>query len=153
MSAPCLLDACTISNFLRRDARQRFPELVGRIENIIREHGACVSVVTSYELRRGLRCLELRGEGQKRLARTSLFLQEVTAFGLDANGGKGWDVAVEIYAQAQARTPAVTISEGDLLTVATAIAHSRVLCTTDEKLATLLQGIGLGEYVDFLPLE
>jgi predicted nucleic acid-binding protein len=147
-----LLDTCLVSHYLSPNARIRYPALVGRVESVISAQGVCLSTVTLYELRRGILELLGRGEGQRKERRLKLFLREATLLGLDGDGAHGWEVAARLYAQCKRTQPALNMSDGDLLIVATAVTHRRALLTSDARLAEQVGRLQLTEAIDVVPL-
>jgi len=148
-----LLDTCIVSQFIHREARQRYPRVVERVTEVVKKQGAYVSIVTVYELRRGIELLRLQGSGRKKEVALKMFLHGVTTLSLDDNGNQGWSVAARVHAHGQARQPAITLGEGDLLIAATAIAHSRILLTSDSTLGTRFRDLGLPELVEVVPFK
>lgn len=141
-----------VSQYLAPDAPTKYPGLVKRVRDLVTSQGVCLSVVTVYELRRGVRLLVARGEGRRKERRLNMFLQEATALSLDHDGGQGWNVAADLWVRGQLHKPAVNVSEGDLLILATAITHGRALLTTDAALGDRAQELGVGGAVEVLPL-
>lgn len=62
---------------------------------------------------------------------------------LSGGNFQGWKIASDLRVQSQTRSPAIVVSEGDLLITATAIAHKRALVTVDDKLRARLKEMGL----------
>jgi toxin FitB len=152
MTPPVLVDTNVVSWYLRRDARARHPSLVKWIEEEFARDGLHISSVTIYELRRGLAELQLQGQGARKAARIEWLLRQATVHGLDANDYLGWKVAADLWAKARASVPSITISEGDLLITATAVAHGRALVTVDEKLRDLLKRLNLSSVLHEAPI-
>lgn len=154
MSAAFLFDTCTIGRYLDARAPERWPGLVARVSSAIAGAGGLyISAVTAFEIRRGLKKLELRGKGRRKCIRAELFLRgDATILELSDRGGVPWRVAARMYAEAACHKPAITLSDGDLLIAATAIAHDRVLVTVDGPLHKNLKKLGYGDAVLALPL-
>jgi predicted nucleic acid-binding protein len=112
------------------------------------EDGARVSVVTVYELERGIRKLEYLDRGGAKRRVLDMFLEGTTIYSLDAPTMRGWFIAADLYGQAAARSPAIVFGEADLLILATALAHGMVLLTSDDALADLCVAMGLGAHVE-----
>ncbi|MBI5482449.1 MAG: PIN domain-containing protein [Deltaproteobacteria bacterium] len=147
-----LLDTCVVSQYLAPDAPTKYPALVQWVRDLVTGQGVCLSVVTVYELRRGVRLLVARGEGRRKERRLNMFLQEATALSLDHDSGKGWNVAADLWVKGQMHRPALNVAEADLLILATAIVHGRVLLTTDAALGERARELGVGEAVEVAPL-
>jgi hypothetical protein len=58
-------------------------------------------------------------------------------------GGDGWGLAAELWARGKLLVPALNVSEGDLLVLATAALHGRTLITCDVGLAAAGNRLGL----------
>lgn len=150
MSVAHLLDSCTVSQYLARDAAEKTPGLLQRVDEVISTDGARVSVVTLYEIDRGLKKLELRGDGKRKRRLFSMFFSAATVYGLDLQAGRAWNLAADLYARAAVRSPTITLEEADLLIFATALANQLRLLTSDQNLARRLTELGLGEHVEVL---
>jgi predicted nucleic acid-binding protein len=153
MTAAHLLDTCTISQYLSPDAAKRMPRLVQRVDDVIAADGARVSIVTLYEIDRGLKKLELRGEGKRKRRLFTMFFSTAIVHGMDARSGRAWDIAADLYARAAVRAPTITIEEADLLVFSTALANELRLLTTDQRLVARLTELGLGEHVQGLAVS
>jgi predicted nucleic acid-binding protein len=153
MSVVHLLDTCTISQYLSPDAAKRMPGLVQRVDDVIAADGARVSIVTLYEINRGLRKLELRGEGTRKRRLFTMFFSTTTVYGLDAGAGRAWEIAADLHARAAVRSPTITLEEADLLVFSTALANELCLLTTDQRLAARVTELGLGEHVEGLAIS
>jgi predicted nucleic acid-binding protein len=150
MSIVHLLDSCTVSHYLAPNAVTRTPGLVQRVDEVIERDGARISIVTRYEIERGLKKLELRGEGARKRRLFAMFFSTTTIYGLDAQAGRAWDTAADLYARAALRSPTITLEEADLLIFATALANQLRLLTSDQNLATRLAELGFGDHVEGL---
>ncbi|HWU88075.1 MAG TPA: hypothetical protein VN253_12400 [Kofleriaceae bacterium] len=126
------------------------PGLVHRVDEVIAADGARVSIVTVYEIDRGLKKLALRGEGQTKRRLFKMFLSTTTIYGLDAHSGSAWDIAADLHARAAVRSPTITFEEADLLIFSTALANQMRLLTSDQRLVARLTELGLGEHVEGL---
>lgn len=146
MTLPRLLDTSIVSHYLAPDAPRRTPSLVQRVNEIAASDGARISLVTFYELDRGLRKLELRNQGSARRCYFAMFMSSVTTYGLDTN--HGWELAADLHARAAVRAPAIVLEEADLLIFATALAHHMQLLTCDRPLAERLRELEHGERVE-----
>ncbi len=153
MSVAHLLDSCTVSQHLAPGAAARTPRLVERVDEVIATEGARISIVTLYEIDRGLRKLALRGEGQKKRRLFTMFFSTATIYGLDAHSGRAWELAADLYARAAVRNPTITLEEADLLIFATALANELRLLTTDGRLVERLTELGFGDHVEGLPVS
>jgi predicted nucleic acid-binding protein len=153
MSVPHLLDSCIVSQYLAHDAAKKSPGLVQRIDEVITADGARISIVTVYEINRGLRKLELRGGGQTKRRLFAMFMSTTTIYGLDAHAGRAWDIAADLHARAAVRIPTITFEEADLLIFATALANQMRLLTSDQRLVERLTELGLGEHVEGLAVS
>lgn len=129
------------------------PGLVQRVDDVIAVDGARVSIVTVYEIERGLKKLELRGQGQAKRRLFKMFLSTTTVYGLDAYSGRAWDIAADLHARAAVRIPTITFEEADLLIFATALANQMRLLTSDQRLVERLTELGLGEHVEGLAVS
>lgn len=150
MSVAHLLDSCTVSQYLAPGAAARMPRLVQRVDEVIATDGARISIVTLYEIERGLRKLALRGEGQKKRRLFTMFFSTTTIYGLDAHSGRTWELAADLWARAAVRNPTITLEEADLLIFATALANELRLLTTDGRLVERLTALGFGDHVEGL---
>lgn len=125
-----------------------------RIERPMGEAGGLyISAVTAFEIRRHLEVLARTGEGRSKIRRTELFLRDAMIIEPGDRAGHSWRVAARLYADGKLHRPAIQLSDGDLLIAATAIAHERVLMTTDLPLWENLQALGYGEWVTSLALS
>jgi predicted nucleic acid-binding protein len=152
MSVAHLLDSCIVSHYLARGAGKKTPALVQRVEGIIAADGARISVVTLYEIDRGLKKLALRGEGRRKQRLFSMFFSTTTIYGMDALSGRAWNVASDLHARAANESPAIVFEEGDLLSFATALANQLKLVTSDERLAARIRQLELDAHVECLPV-
>jgi predicted nucleic acid-binding protein len=148
MSVPRLLDTSAISLYLAPRAVEKTPRLVNTLDNVIATDGVRLSIVTYYEIDRGLQKLELGGHGRKKRQLFNMFLSTATVFGLDNSSYRGWTVAAELHARAATASPAIVFEEGDLLILATALAHEMQLLTCDHRLAHRASDLGLGDRVE-----
>ena len=153
MSVAHLLDTCTISQYLATGAAKKMPGLVQRVDEVIASDGARISVVTLYEIDRGLKKLELRGQGHAKRRFFELFFSTATVYGIDAQAGRAWGVAADLYARAAVRAPTISFEEADLFIFATALANQMKLLTTDRNLAERLTELGFGEHVERLAVS
>ncbi len=101
-----MLDTSTLSAYIGSRAREKTPLLVKRVEEIIATDGARISIVTMYEIDRGLRKLELEGQGRGKRRLFTMILAGTTVYGLDEPAARGWEVAAELHARAAVRSPA-----------------------------------------------
>lgn len=153
MRAAFLFDTCIIGRYLDARAAERWPGLVPRVSSAIAEAGGLyISAITAFEIRRGLKVLELRGQGRSKRRKAELFLRSATILETSARGGAPWRAAARMYAEAACHKPAIKLSDGDLLIAATAVAHARVLVTVDGPLHENLHKLGYGGLVRALPL-
>lgn len=152
MSVAHLLDSCVVSHYLARGAAKKTPALVERVERVIAAEGARVSIVTVYEIDRGLKKLALRGEGRTKRRLFTMFFGTATIYGMDAPNGRPWDIAGDLHARAATHSPAIVFEEGDLLIFSTALANQLKLLTSDERLATRIAQLGLAAQVDCIPV-
>jgi predicted nucleic acid-binding protein len=120
------------------------------VDEVIATDGARISVVTIYEIDRGLKKLELRGEGKKKRRLFTMFFSAAIIYGLDTQSGRAWDIAADLYARAAVRSPTITFEEADLLIFATALANQMRLLTSDQRLVERLTDLGFGEHVESL---
>jgi predicted nucleic acid-binding protein len=153
MSVAHLLDTCTVSHYLASDAAKKTPGLLQRVDDVISADGARISIVTFYEIDRGLKKLELRGGGQKKRRLYTMFFSTTTIYGLDAQSGRAWNIAADLYARAAVRNPTITFEEADLLVFATALTNEMKLLTSDRGLVARLTELGLGEHVEGLSVS
>jgi predicted nucleic acid-binding protein len=147
-----LLDTSVASNYLHPQANQRFPELVAFVDETVRASGLFISVVTQYELRRGVGALLLRGQGRRKSVAIERFLDTAYVLGLDDRAGEGWNLAASLWAQAHVLKPSLVLGEADLLIAATAAFHGRPLATTDGKLGEALGKLAFPVPVQLLRL-
>ena len=126
--------------------------LVGRIERVLEEDGLRISAMTLYELERGLRKLERRAEGRVKRRKWNLFLSTATVFGLDEPTFQPWVIAADLHARVATSSPAITISEIDLLILATAMVHGMVLLTSDRRLSDGCSTLSLADHVECVAL-
>lgn len=132
-------------------APKRCPKLLAEVESRVRQQGGLViSVVTLYELRRGIRALLLNGKGRSRQVRVEQLIRSADIVGVDSPPYETWDIAADVYARGRTRTPAVVIGDADLLIFATAARAGRTLVTTDRRLADNLDAIGHRSVVEVL---
>lgn len=143
MTPAVLVDTSVLSWYLHRDARSRYPDLVAWLDSVIVRDGLHISAVTLFEIRRGIGELRARGQGAKKAARVEMLLRQATILGLDGSDFQGWKTASDLWVQSRTRSPALVLSDGDLLIAATAIVHKRALVTVDEKLRARLKELGL----------
>ena len=141
-----VLDTSTAS----RAARDRGSRSTG-IRAFVEQNQFSVTVLTLYELHRGLLKLESQAQGRRKRIAVQLFLQDAVEV-LDPSTAtpSGWDMAASIWAHAALSSPAIVFGEMDLLISATAFAHGHTLVTSDRKLADRLVECGYGENVKFL---
>lgn len=145
-----MLDTSTLSAYIGSRAREKTPLLVKRVEEIIATDGARISIVTMYEIDRGLRKLDLQGQGRVKRRVLTMILAGTTVYGLDEPAARGWDIAADLHARAAVRSPALTISEADLLIIATAVAHGLMIVTSDVAMAEHARTLGLGAQVELI---
>ena len=147
-----VLDTSIASSFLHPQAALRFPKLVAFVNETVRASGLFISVVTQYELRRGVEALVLKGQGRRMSVAVERFLDAAYVLGLDDRAGEGWNVAASLWAQAHILKPSLVLGEADLLIAATAAVHGRPLATTDGKLGEALAKIAFPVPVQLVPL-
>lgn len=152
MSVPRLLDTSTLSHYFGSRARATTPELVKYVDDLIASDGARISIVTMYEIERGLRKLEVGGGGRTKRRLFAMFMSSTTVYGLDAPQGAGWLVAADIYARASTRSPAIVFGEADLLILATAQMNNLTLVTSDSPFAEHVRALGYGAQLVEVPL-
>jgi predicted nucleic acid-binding protein len=153
MSVARLLDTCTVSQYLASEAASKTPGLVQRVDAVIDADGARISVVTLYELDRGLMKLELRGGGQQKRRLFTMFLSTTIVYGMDSQAGRAWQIAADLYARAAVRSPGITLEEADLLIFATAQANGMRLLTSDQRLVERLTELGFGDDVEHVAVS
>ncbi|MCA9575397.1 MAG: PIN domain-containing protein [Myxococcales bacterium] len=132
-----ILDTNLISAYLRRsnaeDERRAF------VERCLLDGTAAISMVTKYELERGLLKTLYGGDDQarrgarRRLVELKKFLDSLPVFGLDGRMGEGWELAARLWAAGRACKPSVAFEEADLLIAATAALHGQTLATAETK--------------------
>jgi predicted nucleic acid-binding protein len=147
-----LLDTSLASKFIDPRADERFPKLVAFVDETVRTSGLVVSVITQYELRRGVEALTMQGKGRKKRVAVERFLDAAYVLGLDDDGGAGWNLAASLWARAHVLKPSLTFGEGDLLIAATAAFHGRALATTDARLGEALARVSFPVEVHVVPL-
>ncbi len=152
MSFPRLLDTSTLSHYFGTRAREKSPALVNYVEEVIAVDGSRLSTITMYELERGLRKLELGGQGRTKRRLLTMFLASTTIYSLDDSHGSGWYLAADLHARAAVRSPAVVFGEADLLILATALFHELALVTSDAGFAEQARALGHGRQLIELPL-
>ena len=141
-----LLDTNLVSKyFVDRDAEVRHPTLSTKIKDILASERPHVSIVTTYELLRGARQMELKGQGQQKAEEIRRLVRHLRVVDV------GWGFAADLWAQAQVN--GVSLGEGDLFIVASAAIAQRVVATADEKLINALVTLHLEQHVEFWPLE
>ncbi len=145
-----LLDTNLVSTFLKRDAPTKYPRLHRFVDKTIREEGLAISFVTQYECKRGIEQLVRQGQGRRKMVEFDKFLSRVEILGLDATGGRGWNLASRLWADGRAHKPALVFTDADLLVAATAAAHGRTFATADVGLAEGLQKIGFPVPIDLV---
>ncbi|MCA9593768.1 MAG: PIN domain-containing protein [Myxococcales bacterium] len=130
---------------------KRSPQMVAEVEARVRQQGGLViSVVTAYELRRGVRVLRLRDRGRRKEVRIERLIRTADVLGLDVPAFGAWMVAAELFAQASVKRPSIVIDDADLLIAATAKHYGRTLVTSDARLAENLEAVGQGPAIDLL---
>ena len=154
-----LLDTCVLSSFIRPGAREKWPRLCARVDEILAE-GLTLAYVTTHELRRGLE-LELERTAPDSSARVGIerkltsiekLVEDAEVLGLDADEGEGWRYATTLFVQLKLVQPAKSLSDGDLFIAATAAYHRRPFVTCDAGIAKNLQRIALPVEVELLAL-
>lgn len=153
MSFPRMLDTCVLSAYIGSRAREKTPRLVNRVDEVMATDGARLSIVTVYEIERGLRRLELEGQGSKKRRVFTMLLGGTTVYGLDEPAARGWEIAADLHARAAVRSPALVIAEADLLIIATAVAHGLTLVTSDVAMADHARTLRLGAQVELIAVE
>lgn len=147
-----ILDTSVISRYLMPAASDRFPALVKRVDELLIAGGAAVSLITVYELDRGLREMQYRGTRDRDKADlVDRFLRVLPILSLDANQGLGWKIAGELWARCRTHRPSITPDEGDLLIAACAGAHQHDIVTADKGFYEWMTAIELGMAIEFLP--
>lgn len=135
-----LLDTNLVSVWIGgRDAR-RYPATFREIDALLARSPLSISMVTLYELRRGVEALLEKDQGRSKRVAIEKFLDRVELLGLDGPDGGGWNVAARFWARA--RSKGITFTDGDLLITATASFHKRELITSDRRLVDNLLTIG-----------
>lgn len=153
MSVAYLFDTCAVQRYLDARAQQGAPGIRARVEEAMAASGGLyISAVTAFEIRRGLEVLAREGKGRRKRRLAELFLRDAVILELGDRGGAAWRVGIRLYADGQLHKPAITLSDGDLLIAATAIAHERILVTADRRLYENLARLGYGESAELLPL-
>jgi predicted nucleic acid-binding protein len=141
-----LIDTNLVSKyFVERDAEVRYPKLSARMMAVLALERPHVSIVTIYELMRGARQMELKGQGQRKaqeIRQLTTYLRSVDV---------GWGFAADLWAQAQVN--GVSLGEADLLIVGSAVATQRVVATADERLVNALVVLHFEQHVEWWPLE
>lgn len=99
-----------------------------------------------YESRRGLEELQLRNEGQGRIAAFDRVVSTATILSLDFNDNEGWFKAANLWARD--RLKGTNLGEGDLLVAATALLYERKLVTADQPLIRAMRALGLDGILD-----
>jgi predicted nucleic acid-binding protein len=154
MSKAFLFDTCVVEQYLHPRTEQKWPGMRAHVDRAVSEAGGMyISAVTAFEIRRHLEVLARTGQGRSKVLRTELFLRDAVLLELGDRGGTSWRVAARLYADGKLHRPAIQLSDGDLLIAATAIAHERVLATTDLPLYENLQALGYGEWVTSIALS
>lgn len=149
MAVQYLIDTCVVSRYYPAGARQLNPRLVARVDAAIAESGLFISAVTVYEVERGLKLLESRGEGRaKRRAWVKLLSAVSELVGMDGATLAIWYQAADLHVQAT--LAGLVLGEADLLILATALAHRMVLLTADAKLVANATRLGLGASVELV---
>lgn len=151
MNTPFLFDTCVLQRYLDAHALQKWPEIQARVDDAVVESGGLyISAVTAFEIRRGLEVLARRGEGRSKIRRAELLLRNAVILEVGDRGGAPWRVGTHLFADGRFHEPAITISDGDLLIAATAIAHERILMTADRPLYENLRNLGYGQWAQLL---
>jgi predicted nucleic acid-binding protein len=141
-----LLDTNLVSKyFVDRDAEVRHPTLSTRVKDILASERPHVSIVTTYELLRGARRMELKGQGQQKDEKIRKLIKNLRIVEV------GWGFAADLWAQTQVN--GVPMGEADLFIVASAAMAQRVVATADEKLVNALVALRLEQHVEWWPLE
>lgn len=132
----------------------RAPDAVRRATEIAEENGRSpISAVSLFELKRGVRLLLAQGKGVRKAAELDRWLLRAEVLGLDQAKFAGWTLAADLWAAGRTYKPARVFSDADLLIVATAFQHDRVLVTGEGRIASLLNELGYGHRVEVLPFE
>jgi len=153
MSPPRLLDTSIVSLYIAPRAAEKTPKLLDTVDAVIATDGARISIVTYYELDRGLRKLELRNEGRTKRRYFTMFVSGTTLLGLDASSFRGWDIAAGLHARAATLTPAIVFEDADLLILATALAYDLRLLTADRNLANRAADLGIADGVELVEVS
>lgn len=153
MSPLYLLDTCFVSNALKPGAQEKYPALVERFRRVINAQGCYLSIVTCFEIRRGLEESLRKGKSFKSRAGITLLLEQATIFDLGDADSPAWRFAADVWATAKARKPPLQPpTTEDLLIVATAHAHGFTLLTMDKALVECLTTLGFGAAVELVSL-
>ncbi|MBI5512149.1 MAG: type II toxin-antitoxin system VapC family toxin [Deltaproteobacteria bacterium] len=139
-----VVDTCVLSDAVKhaRDGTWRHPMLRARLLAILAEQDLCVSVVSLYELRRGL----LAGQvGARRRAELTRLLEGATSIDMGWSYEPTWAKAAELFAAVPGGH-----GDADIFIAATAITLGRVLLASDRGLAAFLVSAGSGPAVEFL---
>ena len=150
MSGMPHLDTCVLSKYLDPRARERFPQLVVKVEGVIAAGGLRISRLVVYQIMRGIELLRKRGEGEKKFARVELFLRGAITYELDGYSPEVWRTAIELWTEGRRR--GVNGDPEDLLILATAMGNKSVLMTADVPLARRAERLGVADSVELLPL-
>lgn len=145
--AAALLDTSTISRWMKR---QLSPAAATRVDAAIDEHGLLIASITFYEIERGIRALERNQAGSHRRAAWQVALAEAQVIKLEEPDLRPLLIAADLHSLGAVQKPALVVSEGDLLIVATAVAHGLTLLTSDQKLVSLCAALGVGEHVEYV---
>jgi predicted nucleic acid-binding protein len=149
-----LLDTNVATLLFDAKHSKRAPDAVRRATEIVEEHGRSpIAAVSLFELKRGVRRLLAEGKGARKAAELDRWLLRAEVFGLDQGKFAGWTLAADLWAAGRTHKPARVFSDADLLIVATAFQHDRVLVTGEGRLAILLHELGYGHRVEVLPFE
>lgn len=153
MSALYLLDTCVISNVMKPGAQKLYPGLVARFERVVKEQGCYLSVVTVFEIRRGLECAARAGVAVAHRAAVEHLLAASRVFDLGGQDDPAWRFACDVWAAGRSRQPPVSLPTlEDLLIAATAHANDFTLLTTDAQLHSRLTLLGFGATLELVPI-
>jgi predicted nucleic acid-binding protein len=140
-----LLDTNLVSKyFVDHEAETRHPTLCAKMEAVFALERPHVSIVTAYELLRGAREIELRGQARQKVEAIRQLVKQLRVLEV------GWSFAADLWAHT--RVNGIPIGEADLFIVASAVAAERVVATADEKLVNALVALHLEQHVEWWPL-
>jgi len=148
---PLLFDTDVLSSYLKARALERQPRLVRLVYESLQGEGLFISSVTKYELLRGLRKLQLQGQGRRKEVSVKRLLDAAYAISPDALGGAACNVAADLWARASMQ--GLKFGEADLIITAMALVSSRQLVTCDSKHVEKLEAVGFQGEVKLLQVK